>query len=81
MTNGQECEPESEVTKLARIFEKLYAQNSAELEKKALGSHVVFNVKTGQYVIGKTMREALKSAEQTFGSTKFCWSRRIGALW
>ncbi len=58
-------------------FQERYAELREELERNAPGQHVVINVKTGEHVIAPWPNEALDLARRTFGSTDWCWSRKI----
>jgi hypothetical protein len=69
-----------ELDELARSFDRLYAKLRPTLEPALVGQYIVIQVKTGQYVVARKYRDAMALAEQTFGTSDYCWSRKIGSL-
>lgn len=80
MPRGHAEGGDPELARFESIFRETYNSRKAELEAKHFGDYVVINVKTGKSVIGSTPRAAMEIAAKEFGSTDYCWSRRIGAL-
>ena len=61
-------------------FEMFYEQFIATCPAREVGRFVVINIETGEHVVATTPAAAMERAKKAFGSTDWCWSKRIQAL-
>ena len=61
-------------------FDAHYEQFIATCPPQEAGRFVVINIETGGHVTAATPAAAMERAREVFGSTDWCWSKRIGAL-
>ena len=82
MTDTKYEEPATadELAELAKRFQELYAKKRRSFKKADVGKYVAINLDTGEHFIAATAVAALQLAEQKYGNTDLCWTRRIGAL-
>lgn len=77
-TNQVEDDADLELAELTQRFREIYDKLRRALEASHLDEYVVINVRTGKHVVARWPDEAMALAKQTFGSSEYCWSKRIG---
>lgn len=68
----------AELERLNERFRDIYNGIRDSLEAKHHGKYVVINILTSQHVIARWPEEAMEMAQKVFGTTEYCWSKRIG---